>query len=79
MYRLKQYDTYKFRIEDRYGNTFDKADPYAYFNELRPQTASLVYDLSSIKWSDKTWMKSRTKNFDKPVNIYEVLREAEKT
>ena len=70
---LKQYDAYKFRIEDRYGNTFDKADPYAYFNELRPQTASLVYDLSSIKWSDKTWMKSRTKNFDKPVNIYEVF------
>ncbi|NLC96781.1 MAG: 1,4-alpha-glucan branching protein GlgB [Erysipelotrichaceae bacterium] len=69
---LKQYDIYKFRIEDRHGNTFDKADPYAYFNELRPNTASLVYDLSSIKWNDQKWMKSRTKNFDKPVNIYEV-------
>lgn len=69
---LKQYDMYKYRIFDENDNYSDKADPYSYFNELRPNTSSFLYDLSTIKWSDKRWLNKRSKNFDKPVNIYEV-------
>lgn len=68
---VKEWDTYKFRIEDRHGNVFDKADPYAFYSETRPGTASKLYNYENIKWSDGSWMKKRTKNFDKPVSIYE--------
>ena len=37
-----------------------KADPYANYAELRPNTASIVWDLSSnIQWNDKEWMDKR--------------------
>ena len=69
---VKEWESYKYRIEDRNGHKIDKADPYAFYSETRPETASKVYNLNVIQWSDKTWMKKRTKNFDQPVSIYEV-------
>ena len=69
---VKEWESYKYRIEDRNGHKIDKADPYAFYSETRPETASKVYNLNDIQWSDKTWMKKRTKNFDQPVSIYEV-------
>ena len=69
---VKEWESYKYRIEDRNGHKIDKADPYAFYSETRPETASKVYNLNSIQWSDKNWMKKRTKNFDRPVSIYEV-------
>lgn len=47
-------------------------DPYAFYSELRPNTASIVVDLNYKKWSDEKWLAARDKNFDKPVNIYEL-------
>lgn len=69
---IKAYDMYKYRIVDNGGRTFDKADPFAFYSELRPNTASIVYNCFNFKWHDAKWMKNRTKNFDRPVNIYEV-------
>lgn len=39
---VKEFDMYKFRFETPQGDIIDKADPYAYFSELRPGTASKV-------------------------------------
>ena len=47
-------------------------DPYAFYSELRPNTASIVVNLEYKKWSDEKWISQRDKNFDKPLNIYEV-------
>lgn len=69
---VKQWDTYKYHIEGRNGTIQDKADPYAFYSETRPGTASKVVDLNDIHWSDKNWMKKRSKCFDQPVSIYEV-------
>jgi len=69
---IKEWDSYKYRIEDKNGNQIDKADPYAFYSETRPETASKVYNLHEIKWSDSAWMNRRTKNTDRPVSIYEV-------
>lgn len=68
---VEQYDIYKYRIETPAGAILDKADPYAFFSELRPATASKVYNLDGYKWADKRWLNKRTKNFDKVLNIYE--------
>ena len=42
---VKEWDSYKFRIEDKNGNLLDKADPYAFYSETRPNTGSKVYNL----------------------------------
>ena len=68
---IKQYATYKYRIETPNGSWVDRADPYAFFSELRPATASKVYNIDGFKWADKRWLNKRTKNFDKVLNIYE--------
>lgn len=69
---VKEWDSYKYKIETNKGDFLYKADPYAFYSETRPETASKVYDLNDIKFSDTSWMKKRSKNFDKPVSIYEV-------
>ena len=69
---VREWESYKYQIEDRNGNILNKSDPYAFYSETRPETASKTYNLNHIRWSDKTWMGKRSKNFDRPVNIYEV-------
>lgn len=68
---VKQYDIYKYRIHAVDGRILDRADPYAFFSELRPATGSMVYNLDGFRWADKRWLNKRTKNFDKVLNIYE--------
>jgi 1,4-alpha-glucan branching enzyme len=52
----------------------DKADPYGFAAEIRPQTASRVWDLESYSWHDDSWMASRAKtnSLAAPISIYEV-------
>lgn len=69
---LKEWESYKYRIFTWDGRCIDKSDPYAFHCETRPLTASKVVQLNKIEWNDQNWMKHRTKNFDKPMNIYEV-------
>ena len=68
---VKEKALYKYRIETQNSATVDRADPYAFYSELRPGTASRVYNIENFRWSDKRWLNARTKNFDKPMNIYE--------
>ena len=63
-------DYYKFRVTQSSGSVVDKIDPYAFESELRPNTASRIVQ-HDYQWGDDAWMAQRTKNFDRPVNIYE--------
>src|SRR5262249_35688320 len=51
----------------------DKGDPYAYYWEISPRTASIVWDLN-YEWSDQEWMAHRHRHnaLDSPFSIYEV-------
>lgn len=72
---LKEYDLYKYEIHSRYnGYVVTKTDPYAFANEMRPNTASMVSDLSKYVWGDSDWMVERNKHntFKAPVSVYEV-------
>lgn len=67
-------EKYKFEVKTKEGHLLLKADPYAFFSEVRPKTASVVFDLSGFPWQDGEWMERR-KHVDwlsSPVNIYEV-------
>ena len=57
---LEQGELYKFEIKTRYqGYMATKSDPCAFSAEMRPKTASMVWDLNRYRWSDSHWMQSR--------------------
>ena len=65
---------YKYRVVSAHGaSAVDKADPYAFFTEVAPSTASRVWALD-YNWKDGAWMKTRTRRnaLDAPMSIYEV-------
>lgn len=70
---IKEFEVYKYLIIDKNNEKHFKSDPYAFFSELRPNTASIVYDLEGFEWSDSEFLYNREKNdhFLKPKNIYE--------
>ncbi|MCK5083249.1 MAG: 1,4-alpha-glucan branching protein GlgB, partial [Candidatus Omnitrophica bacterium] len=65
---------YKYFIRSKYnGYEEDKADPYAFYCECPPQTASVVYD-SQYTWNDEAWFEER-RNADykkQPMSVYEI-------
>lgn len=70
---LGQGELYKYYIRGNNGEHLEKGDPYAHHWEVRPHTASIVWDLE-YKWSDATWMRNRKKinRLDQPISVYEV-------
>lgn len=72
---VTQGDTYKYEIKSPLQDPpLLKADPFAFHAQLRPETASKIYDLSGYSWGDETWIKHRAdfQAHDKPISIYEV-------
>lgn len=71
---LKEGENYKYEIKTKSRLTMLKADPYANGAELRPNTASVVRDLSTYTWTDSTWLEQRKKTDYKksPMLIYEL-------
>ena len=71
---LKPGDLYKFEIKGRNDYLGQKADPYAFAAELRPKTASMVWDHATYAWRDASWMAARgqANGLEKPVSVYEV-------
>ena len=68
-------DKYKYCIIGKDGEKGDyKADPYAIQSELRPDSASIVYEAKNFKWNDQKWINQRNKInvLEEPLNIYEV-------
>ena len=65
---------YKYEVKTRSGDAMLKADPYGTYTEMRPNNASVVWDVNGYDWSDKIWMENRekTQGKDKPMSIYEV-------
>ncbi|MFN2366966.1 MAG: 1,4-alpha-glucan branching enzyme, partial [Desulfurivibrionaceae bacterium] len=51
---------YKYEITSRHNNfRTEKTDPFAFFSEIRPATASIVWDLGGYEWGDREWLASR--------------------
>lgn len=65
---------YKYAIQTNTGCTVLKADPYGFYAEVRPNTASIVYDLGKFQWSDQKWQKEKKEHtaYETPMLTYEV-------
>jgi 1,4-alpha-glucan branching enzyme len=65
---------YKYHIVSRHaGYSVDKADPFAFYCETPPRTASVVWDLA-YEWGDGQWMgaRGRVNAHDAPWSVYEL-------
>ncbi|HIQ73844.1 MAG TPA: 1,4-alpha-glucan branching protein GlgB [Candidatus Cottocaccamicrobium excrementipullorum] len=63
---------YKYRIYDQKGKFLDHCDPYGFYSELRPGTASVIYGLSNKGASDQVYLRQRKNTEKDPLNIYEL-------
>jgi 1,4-alpha-glucan branching enzyme len=65
---------YKYHLVSRYRDyRVDKADPFAFFDEVPPKNGSIVWDLA-YEWHDRQWMATRGRRnaLTSPMAIYEV-------
>ena len=67
-------DTYKYAIRTAEGDLIYKADPFAFASQLRPNTASIVWDIHGYEWHDGPYMARRSMldHHASPMNIYEL-------
>lgn len=63
---------YKYKIHGQDDSIIDHCDPYGFEMELRPNSASVIADMFTYEFQDNKWMKKRDKNYNKPLNIYEL-------
>ena len=65
---------YKYVIETGRGDLLYKADPYAFYAECPPGTASRTTSLDGYKWGDSKYLKARASRdmMKSPLNIFEV-------
>lgn len=66
-------EVYKYAIKSTQGEILEKADPFAYYNESSPGTASIV-STTWYEWSDASWVDNRreTNALDRPMSVYEL-------
>ena len=71
---LESGNLYKYEVKTMKGEPMLKADPYANYAELRPNNASVIWDITGYEWSDQVWMDNRAgqKAKELPMSIYEV-------
>jgi 1,4-alpha-glucan branching enzyme len=72
--QLAKGTVYKYHIVSRHNNyRVDKSDPLAFFCELPPGTASVVWDLA-YDWSDEAWLRRQKErnSLTAPMSTYEV-------
>jgi 1,4-alpha-glucan branching enzyme len=64
---------YKYHIVSHDGSVRQKADPFAFYHEKPPTTASITRR-HYYQWRDQAWMQHRQKHFkgQQPLAIYEV-------
>jgi 1,4-alpha-glucan branching enzyme len=66
--------SYKYEIKNPEGHIYEKSDPYGFYQEVRPKTASIVTDLDAHVWADDAWMEHRRSSdpLTQPISVYEM-------
>lgn len=68
---------YKYKFLTPHGDIY-KADPYAFYSELPPETSSRFFNIDGFNWTDSAWLEHRKTRFTReavssqPINIYEL-------
>jgi 1,4-alpha-glucan branching enzyme len=66
--------SYKYEVKNWEGHIYEKSDPYGFWQEVRPKTASIVADLDSYQWHDEQWLDNRRHSdpLAQPISVYEL-------
>jgi 1,4-alpha-glucan branching enzyme len=67
-------DCYQYEIQTATGEIYKKSDPMGFYQEIRPQTASIVANLEDYAWQDEAWLAQRRHRdiLNSPISVYEV-------
>lgn len=67
-------EIYKYELKSQNGDILEKSDPFSFYCEVRPRTASIVYSLGNYSWNDEEYLKRRDElnQQERPILIYEV-------
>ncbi len=71
--------SYKYFVKSKYhGYQQLKADPYGYYMEVPPKSASIVWDIDAYQWNDAAWLEERGRKdwLKEPISLYEVHLES---
>jgi len=71
---VRQGELYKFHLRGKRGARIpDKLDPFAFYSEISPGTASVVWELTK-EWKDREWMEARPSKarVASAMSVYEV-------
>jgi len=63
---------YKYEILTYAGTVLHKADPFAFYAEKPPHTASKVFQLEGYEWQDQQYFNQKKQSYDLPMFVYEV-------
>jgi 1,4-alpha-glucan branching enzyme len=65
---------YKYEVRAQNGHCYQKADPYGFRHEVRPNHGSVVAELGGYTWNDASWMRERDSRnpLDQPISVYEM-------
>jgi 1,4-alpha-glucan branching enzyme len=70
---IKKGEVYKYAIVSNSGEYLEKADPFARYAEIPPNTASIIWH-ETYSWKDSQWLQARKEKTGKPqpYSVYEV-------
>ena len=63
---------YKYCIYGPDGNRQEHCDPYGFEMELRPGACSIIRDITTYRFNDRSWMQMRSVGMEDAINIYEM-------
>ena len=71
---LAEGSLYKYEIRTQDGHCYQKADPYGFQHEVRPDNSSVVARLGGFAWTDDSWMQQRDSRnpLEQPISVYEM-------
>ncbi|MCX5956027.1 MAG: 1,4-alpha-glucan branching protein GlgB [Cyanobacteria bacterium] len=71
---LSQGSIYKYEVRAQNGHCYQKADPYGFRHQVRPDNASVVAQLGGYDWRDDAWIQEREGRnpLDRPISVYEM-------
>lgn len=65
---------YKYEVRNASGHIVLKTDPFGFFFETPPKTASIVWNNRKFNWNDEQWLAHRRRRepLREPFSVYEV-------
>ncbi|HHX55269.1 MAG TPA: 1,4-alpha-glucan branching protein GlgB [Clostridiales bacterium] len=70
---MKEGQLYKYAVTTQQGEVTMRTDPYAFYNEFRPNSASITCRIDKYIWNNEVEIRDvKQKSYESPMVIYEI-------